>query len=1560
MQSQAQIVAGLGEQLGKLDFEGVNSGLQRMAAAAEAAGKAVGNTFSNLGTDIADASGELDSMDAALGTATLAMRDALDAARKSATGYGTHAEKTNIATRGVFSLKEALKGSIASFLAVSSTVAGTAGSIARFAQSIIAIPFGILDGLIQKADALGGDDSFARELEEVRKQFGSFKQSAASDVVTGFKTINDTFKTSGLSMISVFGNMTQQLTRVRELATAMGPVFNIVGEEFRTSSGFVLGFQKALGLTDEQMKELKVRSVGLGTSLVQQQKEFAITSRTMSEKFGLSAKMVSREMAVLAKSMSSSNLSTTALASAATYMQKLGIESNKVVEAMKKFDTLEGGAEAASQLAQAFGASVDAFDMMNTDDKVEAFSKLQKSVAQSGYSFESMNRQQREVLKSITGLDDETIALGFSQKGLSMSYADVQKEAAKSGKQQMSTADALKRVADQIERMIQSGGNLGSGNYVTRFFQGFEAGIENSKEFMKLLMNVKITLRDTYLAGTKAGRAFVASFPGVKEAFTSLAALFDPKRFKVMLNGIVKAFGIFSGSIGGKGENSVAMLYQNIKDSFLKWFDLSSPAGAKTIASIKKFLETFAKVALEGVRFLGEGIADGIVTIGAALSGKNLGKAGGATSAAMEWVSKTFGPILTELWKQVKVIVPLLIDVGVDLLKRFGEAIMEDPLRSYTYKIGGALALAILGPGMLRGFWQAAPSLIMSSAKGIISLAGSGMTKAAATQAAGAVSGVGAVQAAAGQAAQAASKTPMQSLLSFGKGLVTLGAVLVSVAALGWIMIKLAERAKGLEFSDIIKVVAGVASISLAMVPLALAMKIVGQVPLRDVAKGAGALTVMGAVIGVMTLGLMALSKVEYDPKGIAVVADVAMTVTKLSLLASVLAAAAAGVGLIASNPAGAAAMATGLAVIGLMVAAIGASTVILIETAANMPAPDSVRGKLELMSIATGVIKDFAASIGGILSAAAPSLAEMIKTGPSFTEKLDSMSKFISGFGKSLIDITTQVIDIVVGFSPKISEEVKSSASLISSMLGAVGSLATALRPPPELVNAGLLDQVFNGGVVGNLAAMSQYVDMLTQNLKSILINIVTKIKELAVGLPSDPGKLKGMEIVTQLIGAIGSIAQSVVPSGDAIKSLSSVVDGIAGKFGAVSGDTKKFEALTAIIEANGNIVKTVVPELVSGTLSGAIAVAGQMSPKQLEGTKAVISVASGLAGLFNSVSNVLKSTPQVTLEKKDGDKLTKITTASAGLGETLTDFAVQLPGIMKSLVSFDVGVDKGALERANSIGQLAGSLSKVFEAVAKLSAAAPADGGSVASIAGAANTLNSLFSATEGAGPLRAVVNVLTENSISFEGAIQSGAAANVGMVDLTTVLSGMTANLVALSAASPPAEIPGQLVSMATTIGASTEAIEQIGTALQFWAIGFTGMADSINTNAIAPAIGAIAEVVAKVNEMNDTLANADGNRIKMTTRLEKFAGNAGLGSKAKYEIRNKDVNITLDLKVIMEAGKTEQVLIERKSSVIRQHLVNASYSGTKGDEQGGSSFPSKTLTSANLPNLECHHG
>ena len=155
-------------------------------------------------------------------------------------------------------------------------------------------------------------------------------------------------------------------------------------------------------------------------------------------------------------------------------------------------------------------------------------------------------------------------------------------------------------------------------------------------------------------------------------------------------------------------------------------------------------------------------------------------------------------------------------------------------------------------------------------------------------------------------------------------------------------------------------------------------------------------------------------------------------------------------------------------------------------------------------------------------------------------------------------------------------------------------------------------------------------------------------------------------------------------------------------------------------------------------------------------------------------------------------------------------------------------------------------------------------------------------------------------------------------------------------------------------------SSESITQIGSAIQTWAAGFAGMADAVNSNAIAPAIGAIADVVAKVNELNDTLANADGNRIRMTTRLEKFAANSGLGSKAKYEIRNKDVNIAIDLKVVMEAGKTEQVLIERKSSVIRQHLVNATYSGTNGDEQGGSTFPSKTLTSPNLPNLDCLHG
>lgn len=313
---------------------------------------------------------------------------------------------------GMKGLYEGVKNASAMLRVGFGAVGGFVDSIFNIGKAIISIPFKMLEGLISLAEEGGGGNELARAYEEVRKVFGSFQQGPASAVITGFKTLNNTFKDSGLGVMQVFGDMAEQLNYIREVADKFGAVFNVIQNEFRDTSGYVLGFGKALGHSAEEMKLMAVHAKSSGTTLVKMQADWAKVSRGMTDAnkgWGLSAKMVSREMAVIQKQFGPNYLDTKTIASAAAQMQRLGLSAEQLKGTLDQFDSIEGGAEAASKLAQAFGASVDAYSLMMEEDPAEQFSMIQKSIAEAGYSYESMNKFQRKALADTLKMDDAAL-----------------------------------------------------------------------------------------------------------------------------------------------------------------------------------------------------------------------------------------------------------------------------------------------------------------------------------------------------------------------------------------------------------------------------------------------------------------------------------------------------------------------------------------------------------------------------------------------------------------------------------------------------------------------------------------------------------------------------------------------------------------------------------------------------------------------------------------------------------------------------------------------------------------------------------------------------------------------------------------------------------------------------------------------------------------------------------------------------------------------------------------------------------------------------------------------
>jgi hypothetical protein len=148
----------------------------------------------------------------------------------------------------------------------------------------------------------------------------------------------------------------------------------------------------------------------------------------------------------------------------------------------------------------------------------------------------------------------------------------------------MSQTKALRALSDSMERLVKPG-ETGPGGFFDHFFEGMKRGMQSSPEFMELMKNIRLSLREATLQGVKLGRMFVDLFPGVKDVFGGLSEIFKPERFREFFGGIIKAFDVFKEGGTGKMEDFM----EKLKKNFFNFFDKSTPAGSRVVEGFKKF-----------------------------------------------------------------------------------------------------------------------------------------------------------------------------------------------------------------------------------------------------------------------------------------------------------------------------------------------------------------------------------------------------------------------------------------------------------------------------------------------------------------------------------------------------------------------------------------------------------------------------------------------------------------------------------------------------------------------------------------------------------------------------------------------------------------------------------------------------------------------------------------------------------------------------------------------------------------------------------------------------------
>ena len=1051
------------------------------------------------------------------------------------------------------------------FKNVISMAGGLVETLAKVGFAIFTLPFKLLGNLMDLAQSSGGGgpSPTALALEKIRVELGGLNtavgKSAASSLPQFRAQLRDMAKT-GLSVRKVFGQGREGLAKAMEynleLFKALGPAASSFAGVLKKSAVELAMYRKGLGITAESQAQIMKHAEASGKDPVKAMHGFATMAINMGDMFGESAAAIGKDMAEMKADFANfGTLSVRELGQAAVYARKLGIAIKDLQGLIGAFDDFETAAQNAAKLSQSFNMNVDAMKMMNAQNPAERLSLLQKAFRETGKSVDAMSRQELKLLASQSGLSEEAASLAFSQKGLAMSYDQIQKAGGKAEKKQLTQAEAMSKLADSIERVFGSGGGNKFQGFFDAFSKGFQRGILRSTELRGLFRDIRQSLKTMYWAGVSVGKMFAEMFPGIQTMIKGLRDLFNPQKWGIMIEKIKVIFKDFFTDLQTDPKAGAQKFIENMKNLFKDFFGQKGGAIETIVEGGKTFLKTIGAIFMAVAPM----ILDAFVT---------------AINAVADFLEKP---------PQVPIAIRVLGDELLDALIRIFD-VLKDRLWPPIKRMFMALWDKV-GAEIERTLWRIfAVSLFKAFARGVIGALGGAAISLLTTKlqmimktAAGVTPPE--VPGKPTDIASAASKMP--SLLKFMGAVAILLLAFAAVVGIykganltpedaigiGLLLVALTGAAVGISYAlklapdvDDPKLVAKILGISVLLGAMLLVVGVaaaaysaIDMTAEQALGFSIVLLAVTAAGIG-LAFALQLAPDVDYKKMatrvlgiaglmlaaGVAVAAVVqVISMTKVPSVAQITAwAAVMGVLVLSSLPLiGAAALVAklpageafkGLAVLGIFMLAVGGLGRIISGMLSSVPDPTGVgilMAGITAIMLSTVAMLPVAIALGLLLSGPQ---AVVLAAAPAGMAAL-------AGFMSTMVETLMPVIDKLSQIrltDPRsftaITEALLSIMQAINEFVGALTGLAVVLKPVGDNVNP----EAF----ATNINTFSSMVEKI---LDSGVNQILNKLMAFAQGANIADGAADAIEAIANVFGAIAAFMKAFSPDGAVLQAM-------------------------------------------------------------------------------------------------------------------------------------------------------------------------------------------------------------------------------------------------------------------------------------------------------------------------------------------------------------------------------------------------------------------------------------
>lgn len=614
-------------------------------------------------------------------------------------------------------VSDAIEGTLEIARSTASTIQQLFSSAFNVAKSIFSIEGRIVSGLISMSNEFAAAASeYAQALENLRKQLGDFSQNPAANVIQSMRTLTGELANTGLSVWRVFGNNAKQLEYFTELATKMDAAWDIFGSEIAASAEVMGAFAKGMGLGAEEMKNFAGLAISTGQNLTTVLQEAANYSLQLGPRFGLSAKVISRDVGKMIGNVAKfGNMTVKQMTESAIYTRKLGLEMDKILGIVGQFDDFEKAAQSTSQLSQAFGLNLDAFKLMEEQDPARRIDMIRKAMQQAGRSTENMTRQELALLSAQTGLDEAATRQAFALDNVGTSYDQIAKAGDEAEAAQLTQAEATAKLAGAIERMVVQGKQFSS--FWEALTQGFADGIVKFGPMRSLMFEIHRALQQVYWAGVKMGQAFATFFPGIGEGIKGLSKYFSA--FNELIQPLSDKFVTFMKTLDDMDPSMIKGatidFLNDLKDDVVGFFSTQSAGRNMFLQGMMKAVTTFANM-LPGVfKVMIDGLRTQILQLPAIITGFLAGASGSIANTGGATLSSAFGSMLRTGFDVLK-------DIGGMLITLFSDPAVQAALATAARQLWSAFT-SVAVPAM-NAVWAVLKPQLSSAASSFMSGAG--------------------------------------------------------------------------------------------------------------------------------------------------------------------------------------------------------------------------------------------------------------------------------------------------------------------------------------------------------------------------------------------------------------------------------------------------------------------------------------------------------------------------------------------------------------------------------------------------------------------------------------------------------------------------------------------------------------------------------------------------------------------------------------------------------------------------------------------------------------------